>query len=238
MRPAVITALWKWGDSREYAFEYTIEHAERWVAGVQRHMTVPHRTIVLVDDHWAGVARERLSQSAELFMIDPTLTVKGMSANMQAFHPDLGAEQGMFAGLDTIFVGDITDIVQWGGAPVGLPQEPNKPRTVCNAVTTFTRDGVDLIWSTYRDNPASERWHRYRSNPRFSDMRLVRHLWSQRKWPTLDHAFPGRVASYKVHVLPSGGDLTGRSIVYLHGNPRLGRLPDDDPVMMEWLRND
>ena len=250
VKPAVITALWQWDETcpRKFNFDYTFEHAQRWVAGVRRCMSVPHRTIILVDEHWHGRASVAFDGSVELVRIDPELTILGMSPNMQCYHPDLGVGQGMMAGLDTIFVGDITDIVTWNGAPIGLPVDPRDPFDVCNGVNVFTREGGDLIWSTYQENlldkePDTDdrRWFK-RFGPRklwrFADMHLIRHLWRESDWPTLDQTFPGRIASYKVQVRHGLVDPDHLAIVYLHGNPRLGELPEDDPIQKEWLRDD
>jgi hypothetical protein len=252
VEPAVITALWKWdaGCPRIAPFDYTLEHAHRWIAGVRRHMSIPHRVILLLDDYWLEVVEEagEFDDGVELVRIDPVLCVGGMSANMQPYHPRLNVQQGMFAGLDTIFVGDITDIVTWDKAPIGLPVDPRVPSRVCNAVNVFTREGGDLIWETYEKNLLDQRpdiydrrWFRrfgLKKYWRFADMNLIRWLWERRrKWPHLETEFPGRIVSYQCDIETGRAPLEQASVVYLHGNPRIGTLPAGDPVQKEWLRD-
>jgi len=247
--PAVITALWHWDSScpRIHEFDYTLEHAQRWVEGTRRHLSIPHRTIVLLDDLWHDVATSKdfFDGSVELVRVDPVLCVGGMSPNMQCYHPKLKVEQGMMAGLDTIFTGDISDIVTWNKAPIGLPVDPKNPDDVCNAVNVFTREGARMIWDTYRTNLLDRRpdiydrrWFRHfglKRRWRFADMNLIRSIWRDHDWPHLDTEFPGRIASYKLDIQTGRVPLERASVVYLHGNPRIGTLPKDDPVQEEWL---
>lgn len=241
-----MTTLWEPDEafSKRHRHGYNFQHVERFISNVNRRLKIEHDIVVLVDQHWMDliIGAEPDTPSNVTFVEAPD-PVGGWSRVMECYNPELraelGIERGCWAGLDTVFMKDWSDILM-ADIPVGLPKDPYHKGQVCNAVTTFTREGADLMWNRYQQRVIETRdwWEGSLLAGQFSEMNFQRLLWKEQGWTTLSHLFPGKLISYKAHFKTNKCALNGASIVYFHGTPKMWDLPVDDPVAAEWLRND
>lgn len=153
---------------------YTPEWVDKLARGFRRHLTIPHRFVVLTDREYEfaeGIEQERLSTDEpgwesmiEPFRIDGPLIV---------------------VGLDTVICGNIDHLACYAlvGDKIGLPRSPGKDYA-CNAIALVPQ-GFTSVYSDWRGE---------------NDMEWLR----KQKHFLIDASWPGQVLSYKCDVRPNG----------------------------------
>ena len=178
---------------------YTPQWVDRLYRGVARHAPEPFRFVCLTDDKYAF---------AEPIEQQPLLTRAWSLACKQLY--GIEADRLLLCGLDTVIVGDLTDLWAYRG-DLAVPRDPYHPDQPCN--------GVVLCPSRPDIGQAPG-----------DDMRVLDAF----RLDYLDDLFPGQVKSYKVHVQPYG--LGDARIVYFHGVPKMDALPSEHPVRQAWMQ--
>lgn len=205
---------------------YGPDYVELLRRGVERH--VPDGRLQVLVDEYHEAAIRKLDVDVVPFK---GFGCGGWSNVLEAFHPDLAPAEGernLLVGLDTVFTGDCEWLFEWDKAPVGIPLDPLCPPEACDAVITYDREGAALVWAEFeRTRGTGMKEHFFAGAP--SEMALLRNLRAALGWEVLE-AEPRLLRSYKVH----GYDPCA-SIVYFHGKPRPGDLPEGDPVRALWL---
>lgn len=171
----VATCFWR---PNRHSAEASRCYDETWVdklaRGFRRHLTIPHRFVVLTDREYAfdePVEQERLSNDEPDWssMIEP-FRIEGPL---------------IVVGLDTVVCGNIDHLACYTlvGDKIGLPRSPGKDYA-CN--------GVALVPQGFR--------HVYEDWRGENDMEWLR----KQKHFLIDASWPGQVLSYKCDVRPSG----------------------------------
>lgn len=153
---------------------YTPTWVNRLASGFRRHLTTPHRFVVLTDreyDFSPGIEQEGLSTSEPTWasMIEP-FRIEGPL---------------IVVGLDTLVTGNIDHMAAWCETAdrIALPRSPGKPYA-CNGVA-LVPSGQTGIYSRW----AGE-----------NDMEWLR----EQPHAFIDDLWPGQVASFKCAVRPNG----------------------------------
>ena len=133
---------------------------------------------------------------------------------MELFAHDLG--EVLSCGLDTVFVGDLSDLFSFSGH-LGMLTDPNNDRKSCNGIMRFPHRPD--IWDEYSKDP--EKVQRQYGD----EMAYIASFPHER----LDTIYKGQVLSYKCHVL-KGEDTSNARVVYFHGKPK----PRDVGWLDEW----
>lgn len=179
MGAALITvATCFWSPNRHSAAAsrcYTPEWVDKLARGFRRHLTTPHRFVVLTDKPYEfadGVEQERLSTDEPDWssMIEP-LRIEGPL---------------IVAGLDTIVLRNIDRFAHWCGHAdkIALPRSPGK-EYACNGIALVPKGKTDIHarWSGENDME----WLR------LQDHILIDDIWGA-----------DQVVSYKQYVRPRG----------------------------------
>ena len=153
---------------------------------------------------------------------------------LEAFRPDLAPEEGernMLIGLDTILTGSLSELMSWAEAPVGLPPDPFHPERPCNAITTFDREGAELVWGAFKASNGMKNVS-YKGAP--SEMILLRSLWEEHAWPMIDPAGEACL-SYKMDVQHKRRDWREEGVmIYFHGRPKPQDLVEGSELKKVW----
>lgn len=190
---------------------FTAEYVYRLREGVAKHCRAPHKFVVLTDEKFEDFETVRLPRQ-----------LPGWWGKTSLFQTGLFAGQVAYFDLDTMIVGDITDIVSQPQDFAMLRDFYGKPRV---------NSGV-MVWNADKDWSAIYETFSLGLIPAYSESM---EKWGDQAWiydclldePTrLQDDFPGRIVSYKVDVQKQGRVPKEASIVAFHGKPR--------PHQIEW----
>jgi hypothetical protein len=204
---------------------YGPEWVDRLYRGFERNAGVPFRFLCLTD-----VEHQFTPGVESLPLLDAG---EGCMSLLEMFRPDLGIDRGLFVGLDTVVVGDVTDLLTWRGG-FGVVRSPQRPRILCDAVVAFDQRWAEILWRRWD----SDR-HRWRVVCRTglggpadgypSEVVYLRHQASP-SWVYLDDLWPGHLQSYKFHLQRDPLALGDARLVYFHGDPK---PPNVEPELLE-----
>ena len=181
-------------------------YSEAWVdrlyRGVARNYQNEFKFVCLTDKHY---------EFSEDIQIQPLQHTRWATACLQ-LHA-VKADRLVLMGLDTIIVGDLTELFAYRGA-LAIPRDPYRPQNPCNAV----------VLSTTREDIAESN-----ATSDMNALELFEHEY-------LDDLFPGQVLSYKAHVRDGNGDALpeGVRIIYFHGEPKPHLLTDRKWIQENW----
>jgi hypothetical protein len=210
-----VACVWKAGP------EYRLEHVLALAAGVQRNLAIPHRFVCLTD---CGAIAAQIMIRAGIEPIPLKHGWLGWWSKIELFRPGLFDGPVFYADLDTIVIAPIADLVE-GHRFTVLRNFWVKPGHL--------RIGSGLMaW----DCDLSHLYHRFAVRPAtIMDVHKTTESWGDQgfiqahspvrpeRW---QDKFPGRVCSYKKHVLTGDGKPPeGASIICYHGQPRPWQTP-------------
>lgn len=175
--------------------------------GAARHLVAPHNFVCLTDIEIPGVACLHLTGMAP-----------GWWSKMWLLAPGLLHGRVLYFDLDTVIVGDLSDLASYGGA-FGLIGDFYRPQFAQTGIMAWDADGEwpAKLWQAY--NPAVHAGTE-------SQAALVRGVVGSHA-DRLDRLYPGAIVSYKVHVRPQRRVPDGARVVCLHGKPRPSEVAND-----------
>jgi len=134
---------------------------------------------------------------------------RGWWAKMELFRSDLlWVGDMLFFDLDTVVVGDLTDIVNVG--QLTCLSDFYRPINLASGLMYLPRDRRSTVWTAW---DMGKGMRNYRG-----DQEFLRTVWrDEERW---QHILPGQVVSYKVHVKPARRVPEGARVVCFHGKPR------------------
>tara|TARA_Y100000310_G_scaffold325065_1_gene387972 strand:- start:203 stop:898 length:696 start_codon:yes stop_codon:yes gene_type:complete len=211
-----------------YQGVYSSEWVDKLYRGIQRNFKGDFNLYCLVDKKY-----EFQESIIQVPLEDRPI---GWLSMMEYYRPELCAGQRFCLGLDSIFVGDLSSICSTTKDHV-LVRDPYCPQYVCNAIETFNQTKAEEIWEKWTDR--KEYWRKTCLASWLSDelkvpseMQFLRDNYNDA--PVFDDVLPGRILSYKAHILNQPHDLTSCSLVYFHGKPK----PCDDidsAIKAHWI---
>ncbi len=146
------------------------------------------------------------------------------------FAPGLFTGRVIAVGLDTLMVGDLSDIAAYDGPLAGI-DDFYMPKLLASGVMSWTGDEAAPIYEAFLKDPDGIMSRFPRMDPW---MRTI-----VPKAERLQRHFPGQIISYKAHgrsALPAGS-----RICCFHGKPGITDLPGTSWARAEWdtrLRDD
>jgi len=156
---------------------------------------------------------------------DPSLTSYWSLINW--FAPDQFAddERVIAVGLDTLLIGDLSDLANYDGRPAGI-RDFFRPNVLASGVMTWRGNELSHIYDAFQRDPDGIRKRYNRMDP---------WLRSQFVIPTyLQDHYPNQIFSYKAHARK--GPPEGARIVCFHGRPAITETPLGGWARREWNR--
>ena len=193
-----VTCVYKPGNG------FTDEYVYRLREGIARHLQTPHRFVVLTN---------RRFEDFETIPLEPG--VDGWWNKLALWRANQFTGRVWYFDLDTMIVGDITDIVE-------VPQEFAMLRDFYHperAASGLMAWNADLDWSHLTHGFTRQASAQYMTKERWGDQGWVSERLLDRPL-LLQDQFPGRIASYKVERKKQGKMPDTASIICFHGKPR------------------
>lgn len=192
---------------------YTPEWVWALKRGLARHAP-PHEFVCLTDT----------PDACGMWAVPLRYDWPGWWAKLALFEPGLFSGRVIYLDLDTLVVGDLTDLCGYSG-PLAMLSDFYRPQLAQSGVMFWTPGPeTEAIWDAWIRDPAGH-MRRYRGDGEF--------LHAHAKPDRIQAIFPGRVASYKVHA--RHGPPKGARLVCAHGRPKW-----DDPAAGwahdEWVK--
>lgn len=202
--------------------EYQVNHVLALHAGFQRHLWRPHRFVCLTD---CGAVPAAAMERAGIEPIRLKHGWRGWWSKMELFRPGLFAGPVLYADLDTIIVGPLGDLVEGHHFTVlrsFWAKTPADPRIGSGLMAWNTELG--LMYQQFRRG-FQKAMGEYVTTERWGDQGFIKEH-APTAWEIWQDKFPGRVISYKKHVVPAGGAVPeGAAIICYHGQPRPWNTP-------------
>lgn len=198
--------------------EYRVEHVLALAAGVSRHLSRPHRFVCLTD---CGIAGGQVMIRAGIEPIPLKHRWPGWWSKVELFSPGLFDGPVFYSDLDALIVGSLDDLVD-GHRFTVLRNFWNAGR-IGSGLMAWDAD-LSAIYERFRLAPSAA-MKQYVTTERWGDQGWINahspirpELWQVKH--------PGRVISYKKHVLPNGGAVPADvSVICYHGQPRPWNSP-------------
>lgn len=200
---------------------YTPEWALRLHRAVGRHLTLPHRFVLLSDAEVPGIETVPLRHAWPRWW-----------AKVEIFSPwveELG--RCLYLDLDTLVTGNIDDFGAYNGAACitrdfyhGVPSQ---------SVLSFAPGAFRHLWDAFVADP--ERWMKDGDRcipPHFGDQVLMTKAHAPRPIEFWQDVLPGQLLSFKVHC-QSGLPVNAR-LVCMHGHPKQSDFAADHWVQRCW----
>jgi hypothetical protein len=193
---------------------YDAMWVERLRAGVDRHLS-EHRFVCLSD---VDVSCERIPlehawpgwwSKIELFRLKGPV---------------------LFFDLDTAIVGDLSDIAAHAVKADGLTmlRDFYAPEHCGSGVMAWNGD-LSPLYEAFASDPDVQMAAR---RARMGDQALIEEELGRENIERWQDHLPGQIVSYKAHCL--GGIPNDARVVCLHGRPKFGDMPANDPVRQAW----
>jgi hypothetical protein len=135
-------------------------------------------------------------------------------SKLEVFQPTLSGGL-LFFDLDTVIVGDLTDIVHT--QQLTLLEDFYRPANLGSGLMYLPENVRSEVWDRWMDGPDKHMRH-FRG-----DQNFLQAVWGDRpaRW---QHELPGQVVSYKVHVRRTGRVPRDARVICFHGHPRPWKL--------------
>jgi hypothetical protein len=183
---------------------FNASYVYRLQDGFARHCT-GHRFVCLTNEKLTGVETIPLETKRP-----------GWWLKTELFRPGLFEGQVFYSDLDTMIVGDVTDMVHHRHTFTML-SDPYRPERTANSSLMAWRasPALDFLFTGWRQDHVDEY---SKSFDRWGDQAYF----YERMQPVdrIDRLFPDRIFSYKHHIRRPGRVPATASIVYFHGKPR------------------
>lgn len=153
----------------------------------------------------------------------------GWWSKLELFRPGLFSGSVLYMDLDTLVVGDLSDIASYDG-PLAILDDFYRAKRQQSAVMAWTPgEHTAAIYDRFLKDP-SMYMRRNRSDQEFIESVIP-------EADRLQPLYPGQLVSLKVHCSPAkaGGPPDGARLVCGHGNPRFSD-PGAGWAHREWLR--
>jgi hypothetical protein len=200
-------SFWRWEEQGR-------NYAERFWAGVLRHIKFPHRRVMLTD-------------SPDLFAEFPCHVIPlhnvgtGWWSKLEAFRPDVSDGKCWYSDLDNVITGDVSEYLMLPARPLVMLEDRYYPGMA---------NGSNLLFDAHHP-VLRELWTEYSGNPRAIEREFS-------KWPhASDQAFiahrvrrAGLSLPYAQPLLPPGYLLSGRD--------EIERGADTSNVRLVWGAGD
>jgi hypothetical protein len=193
--------------------EYRVEHVVALAAGVQRYLSLPHRIVCLTD---CGAVAAQIMIRCGIEPIPLKHGWPGWFSKIELFRPGLFDGPVWYSDLDAVICGSLDDLVLghrftvlrnfWSDARIG------------SGLMAWDTD-LSRIYRRFQLAPA-QAIREFVTTEKWGDQGFIRaHTPIKPELWQVKH--PGRVVSYKKHVLPNGGRIPeGASVCCYHGKPR------------------
>lgn len=197
---------------------YDTSWVEKLSRACQRNLADPFRFVLLTDE------LRSYSEPVEQVLVDGEA---GMWATLEAYNPALGIERGLLLGLDTVVVGDFSELTKAPIPGLQLLRDPFQRTTLSHSISIFDAAGAEKVWKAYQEAPEQARAD-HKDEWRWMQRRIVApDVWIDDRWP-------GAVLSYKVQLkktlIHGNHSRLGETlppdvrIVYFHGVPKQHQL--------------
>lgn len=180
--------------------DYGPEHVRALYRGVREHWPGPLDFVCLTDVVLGieGVREVPLEHGWP-----------GWWSKMELFRPGLFTGPVLYADLDTLPVGDLSDLARY--RPVfAMIADFYRPQLAQSGVMMFSPEMAEWVWGAWTAVGPDNAMRRFRGDGEW----LHHHTRPVR----LQDRFPGQIVSYKVHARSS--PPAGARLVCLHGHPR------------------
>lgn len=186
---------------------FTADYVYRIQAGAAEHCKAPHRFVCLTNERLRGVETIPLIRGRA-----------GWWNKLELFRKGLFDDYVSYFDLDTMLVGDVTDIVEHERPFLGLSDFSAKRASKFASGFMgwngrFDFSALDECFTQHDVEAYSQ------SYDRWGDQAYIAEHIDARIELTND-VFPGRFVSYKWHVRRPGRVPDGASVVCFHGKPR------------------
>lgn len=181
------------------------EYVEKLFAGIDRHMPdIPYRCVCLTDD----------PSTLPKWVIPKTVPtgLVGWWNKVALFQPGMfePGERVLYFDLDTIIIGDLTDIASYAGR-FAIMRDPYHPEHMGSSCMAWEAGTVDHIWTRW-DQAGRPSFHPGGDQ-----------TWVEAMQPKADYwqdMFPGQVVSFKRDCWLQGRIPDNARMVVFHGKPR------------------
>lgn len=194
---------------------YDATWVERLRDGVARHLHTPYRFVCLSD---VDVPCDRISLEHDW---------PGWWSKVEALKLD---GPSLLFDLDTAIVGDLTDIDEVARrAPFAMLRDFYRPRGLGSGVMTWNDTDVSAIsfYDAFQHKP--DKWMKECPG---GDQEFLEKVSFMPGIVRLQDAIGDQIVSYKVHC--RNGIPPNARVVCLHGRPKFGDMPANDPVRQAW----
>jgi hypothetical protein len=183
--------------------EYRPEHVQALREQVARWLPLAHDFVCLSD----------MGDGDPMWIPCPT-PFRGWWAKMEMFAPGLFSGRVLYLDLDSVVVGDLSEIASYAG-PFAMLSDFYRPERPASGVMAWDADSEQAraIWGAWIRDP-QEHMYTYRGGGDQAFLRSVVGDGVDR----LHDLYPGQLVSYKVHC--KDGVPTGAKIVAAHGRPK------------------
>lgn len=196
---------------------YDASWVARLQAGVTRYLPIEHRFVCLSD---VEVPCERIPLEHDW---------PGWWSKIEVLNRD---GPTLYFDLDTAITGDLSDIAAAGrDSAMVMLSDFYRPNHLASGVLAWGFESPSFLFDTFKASSAlMMEKHRGGGDQEFIETtRLYCGLPTCRRW---DLMCPGQIVSYKVHC--RNGIPPDARVVCLHGKPKFGDMPVNDPVRQAW----
>lgn len=178
------------------------EYVANLFRGIARHMPEEWRGVCLTDDPGC------VPYGVEAAEVPGGLI--GWWSKMALFRPGMfrSGERVVYFDLDTVIVGDLSDLASYRGRFAMLRDVASSPYG--SGIMAFEAGACNRIWTEWEAKG--------RPRDRFGDQKWIGYI--EPDCDGLNHLYPGQLASFKLDVMRLGGVSDDTRAVYFHGSPR------------------
>lgn len=182
--------------------EYTPDHVRALRFGVGAHLREPHRFVCLSDVDVPGVR------------VSPLLAPAwpGWWSKIALFSPGRLTGRVLYIDLDSVVVGDLSEIAAYAG-PFAMLSDFYRPERPASGVMAWEADCPEAlaVWRAFTRDPAAA------MRTAGGDQGFIREVLGD-EVARLQDAFPGQLVSFKAHC--GAGVPEGARLVCYHGRPK------------------
>lgn len=192
--------------------EYTPEHVMALRIAVEAHLPTPHR-FVCISDGVAGFA-DFLTHGTGGRVQSRRPMWPGWWSKLELFRPGTFEGRVLYLDLDTVIVGDLSDLAGYAG-DFAMLNDFLRPERPASGVMAWEAecDAAQAVWGAFARDP-EQHIAEFRGG---GDQEFIASVIFGRE-DRLQTLYPGQIVSYKVHC--AGGVPDGARVVCAHGRPK------------------
>lgn len=222
MEPLTVVCVYSRGSG------FTDEYVTRLRDAVQKHCSAPHRFVCITNHELPGIETIKRAKAW-----------KGWWIKLELFRQGLFDGPVVYFDLDTLILGDITDILTYPHdfSTCSNWKSGRKATHMSSAVMAWDgREDLSHVFHSFHPSMIHEyeqSWERWGDQARIAET-------INRPWQSLLEIFPDRLIHYKTHILgptknPNAQIPEKASIVCLSGRPRPHELAVDSVLYKAWI---